>query len=87
MCHTGYLGSDCSVRADTGPQLMGIDEGHMCDVNQTDCSIVTLRGYSFVDSQALNCRFQPAKVCGLITFSDHTLLYMLASHKGNEVYW
>ncbi|XP_064612523.1 uncharacterized protein LOC135476426 [Liolophura sinensis] len=65
MCDAGYLGSDCSVRADIGPQLMGIDEGHMCDVNltsQTDCSTVTLRGYSFVNSPALECRFHPAKV-------------------------
>ncbi|BFZ01819.1 hypothetical protein BsWGS_04858 [Bradybaena similaris] len=57
VCQKNFAGVDCSVNL-TAPPSCNIFPHQFCDVDQEDCTTVTVTGGPFVDSPDLACLFQ-----------------------------
>ncbi|XP_061442199.1 von Willebrand factor D and EGF domain-containing protein [Rhineura floridana] len=54
-CFQGFSSYDCSMSSDQVPEIIELDNGGLCDVQQYDCTTVRAFGYGFMASPDLRC--------------------------------
>ncbi|XP_070574530.1 von Willebrand factor D and EGF domain-containing protein-like isoform X2 [Ptychodera flava] len=58
-CQDGFSGADCTIELSRPPEIWYIlhhEEG-LCDIRQEDCSLLSVIGENFLDSEDLVCSF------------------------------
>ncbi|CAH1274704.1 VWDE [Branchiostoma lanceolatum] len=61
VCNDGWIGKDCGVSANTGPNVWDLKRGGLCDIRQRPCEKVNVRGIGLIESENLTCRASEAK--------------------------
>ncbi|KAK3609847.1 hypothetical protein CHS0354_015033 [Potamilus streckersoni] len=74
-CYKRYGGNDCSVDLNKAPDVYGIPNRGVCELQQTSCNSASVLGDDFVDSKNLSCRLSLFQVKANETiFNDNIIV-------------
>ncbi|XP_070213298.1 von Willebrand factor D and EGF domain-containing protein-like [Littorina saxatilis] len=62
VCHDGFAGSDCAVRSDYPPIILGIVGHSVCDVTRRECRVPELSVDNFRFTPDVICRVRDVKM-------------------------
>lgn len=88
MCDTGFAGEDCSVPANSPPDVVGVVDA-LCDVSQGPCLYFFVQGFGFLDQPSLTCHYTLAEnnVNYTYTLLAYLLLYNVLVQAIEDHFW
>ncbi|WAR09902.1 VWDE-like protein [Mya arenaria] len=80
-CYAPFIGTDCSIDSSAPPEMLGIPDEGLCDLQQRPCNIIYVLADDFVDTENLTCKLTTFTVTpDSITYGD--IVYVRAQIGG-----